>query len=127
VIKENIRLKLTARRRRSSFDIKPAKEFKVFQDSFGMVGIAPVEARVEDIVCHFLYCDAAGLIRLEGNRYIFVGRILVFKREGCSATRLDEYTSKTFKYHVLNEADFPARIHSISFYVDVATLQLLAG
>ncbi|KAK0112815.1 hypothetical protein ONS95_014544 [Cadophora gregata] len=111
-------------KRRNSIEVK-AGEFKVFLEKSGLMGIAPAEAKEGDFTCHFLNCDAAAIIRRQGDKYFFVGRTLIFNREGCSSMRLNEWSTKNFKYFVPNEEELPACTNSISFYVDVATLQLL--
>lgn len=112
-------------KRRNSLEVKKEGGFKLFLEKSGLMGIAPAEAKEGDFTCHFLNCDAAAIIRRQGDKYVFVGRSLIFNREGCSSMRLNEWSTKNFKYFVPNEEEFPACTNSISFYVDVATLQLL--
>ena len=88
-----------------------------------MVGIAPEYARPGDMICQFLNCDVAAVIRLDGDKYRLVGRALVFK--GASSMRLNEWTTKNFKYAVPMGDDLFYQSKRISFHVDFATLQLL--
>lgn len=112
-------------RRRSSLSVKPPSNVQIFLGGSDMMGIVPAAAREGDVICHFLNCDAAAVMRPHEDTFLFIGRALVFPRDGCAATRLNEYTSKKFKYWVPKGEELPARTRGMSIYADVATLQLL--
>ncbi|KAG4433366.1 hypothetical protein IFR05_011150 [Cadophora sp. M221] len=111
--------------RRNSLEIQRPGKMQLFLSKSGMMGLVPSETKTGDMICHFLNCDVAAVVRREGDRFLFVGRALVFIREGSCGMRLNDETNQNFKYLVPNEEEFPARTNGMSFYVDVATLQLL--
>ncbi|KAH6718052.1 heterokaryon incompatibility protein-domain-containing protein [Leptodontidium sp. MPI-SDFR-AT-0119] len=111
--------------RRNSLEIQRPGKMQLFLSKSGMMGLVPSETKTGDMICHFLNCDVAAVIRREGDKFLFVGRALVFIREGSCGMRLNDETNQNFKYLVPNEEEFPARTNGMSFYVDVATLQLL--
>lgn len=113
------------RRRSSSLNVRPAADVQIFLGEGDMIGIAPAAAKDGDMICHFLNCDAAAVMRAQGDTFILVGRALVFPRERSGSTRLNDWTNKRFKYMIPKEEDLPPRSHGISFYSDVATLQVL--
>jgi hypothetical protein len=110
-------------RRRSSLSVMQGNDVHLFRGDSDMMGIVPAAARAGDVICHFLNCDAAAVMRPQGDTLQFVGRTLVFPSEGSKATRLNEYTNKNFKYMVPKE-ELLARA-DITIYADIATLQLL--
>jgi hypothetical protein len=112
-------------RRRSSLSVVQSNDFQIFLGDSDMMGIVPAAAKDGDVICHSLNCDAAAVMRPQGERFLFIGRALVFPREGSRSTRLNERTSKKFKYFVPNQKELPARTRGMSIYADVATLQLL--
>ncbi|KAH7370435.1 heterokaryon incompatibility protein-domain-containing protein [Rhexocercosporidium sp. MPI-PUGE-AT-0058] len=111
--------------RRNSLEVQRPGNMQLFLSKSGMMGLVPSETKAGDMICHFLNCDVAAVIRREGDKFLFVGRALVFIREGSCGMRLNDETNQNFKYFVPNEEEFPARMNGMSFYVDVATLQLL--
>lgn len=111
--------------RRNSLEVKRPGRVQLFLEKSGMMGVVPAEAKPRDMICHFLNCDVAAVVRPQGDKLLFIGRALVFNREGASSMRLNEETNKNFKYLVPNDEEFPAHTNGVSFYVDVATLQLL--
>jgi hypothetical protein len=111
--------------RRSSLSVVQSNEFQIFLGDSEMMGIVPTAAKDGDVTCHSLNCDADVVMRPQGERFLFIGRALVFRREGSRTTRFNEQTSKEFKYFVPNQKELPARTRDMSIYADVATLQLL--
>ena len=88
----------------------------LFSTGDGDIGIAPREVQPGDLVCRFLHCDVAVIVRSFEYGYRLIGRAVIAKQQKLSWA----YGKKHGKLSYSS----PGFSFILTFFLDMATLQL---
>jgi hypothetical protein len=93
---------------------------RLFLGTNGEIGLAAGCIREDDVLCQFIDCDIAAIVRPKGDKYQIISRAVVAKINGEGEIRQDKLSPVSFKYNVPKYA-----FTALEFHVDWLVLQAL--
>jgi hypothetical protein len=93
---------------------------RLFLGTNGEIGLAASCIREDDVLCQFIDCDIAAIVRPKGDKYQIISRAVVAKINGEGEIRQDKLSPVSFKYNVPKYA-----FSALEFHVDGLVLQAL--
>ncbi|KAH8742386.1 heterokaryon incompatibility protein-domain-containing protein [Hyaloscypha finlandica] len=95
----------------------------LFATGDGDIGIAPREAQPGDLVCRFLHCDVAVIVRSFEFGYKLIGRVVIAKQQTLNWAYGRKYGKLCYSSPEISSIS-ECQAH-MTFFLDMATLQLL--
>jgi hypothetical protein len=95
----------------------------LFETCDGDIGIGPGEVQSRDLVCRFLHCDVAVIVRSFEYGYKLIGRAVIAKQQKLSWAYDKKHGKLSYSSPEFSSiTECPAHM---TFFLDMATLQLL--